>query len=758
MATRAALCVCLALLAATATADLYMHYPPGSNDRNRERNDNRNNGDRLFDSQNNGKGGYPWRGNAVLRAYPDPLTYYTGSVLRIEWTNQHSCGANPNVVCDIIVQYGCDTITDNLRTPNMTSARQFPGIRDGYPDSATEEASDNNNAGYVKRRFSGEAGQNNDGTNTIPDGQFSNNATRAAEFYIQGLYGGVEFGLHESHIQYNTCKNTARNGGLYTADQKLALNDARATRQNPNGARRGLECPEERDYYPYWNNKINRWADVAVLTNDLAKCDYFKTMSANVKAYGWCEGSTLNPQPIDSQQCSAKGGRWVAGTPNRLDGNGNAVPPDCLLHPLTRDNHLGNVAPVASERSGDGTTLAADTFQPETAHYLWTIPDELANKRCVVRLRYNMSTMDYPSNKYAYLATPYDIGINSSLNCERVTTTSDSSNVEINGQSVDGNVQCTDLITRFTRPLNNRPYVNVFGNGTSKLSIALNTNQAGRAFQDRSYVFDVRPAPVSGKIWNLNVRGRRGNIVQAYPAVEYDFVPSRMVVKQGEYVHIQFHGSDFNEAKAPNNGEGWQYSDRFNMVEMELSSQNFPIYKDKIRLFNSIDVAQRWALLDQENCNNTFKNGDANEQNSIQNCGKLNAAPARYPPDPFDGLMHIADDPVSEGGSLSVAPGTYYYVSTRNNNFSNRSQKGMIVVEPADPQGLTAGQKAGIAIGSIAGAGLIVGGLAFYGKKHPNTKVGEAVKKVSACQCRPAGASTTSAPDMKYTRGTSGMA
>ena len=46
------------LVVSTAFADVYMHNMRGSNDRNCERNVNRNNGNRLFDSQNNAKGGY----------------------------------------------------------------------------------------------------------------------------------------------------------------------------------------------------------------------------------------------------------------------------------------------------------------------------------------------------------------------------------------------------------------------------------------------------------------------------------------------------------------------------------------------------------------------------------------------------------------------------------------------------------------------------------------------------------------------------
>lgn len=58
----------LLLLVGTSFADVYLHNPRGSNvsvfignhlqNRNCERNDNRNNANRLFNSQNNAAGGY----------------------------------------------------------------------------------------------------------------------------------------------------------------------------------------------------------------------------------------------------------------------------------------------------------------------------------------------------------------------------------------------------------------------------------------------------------------------------------------------------------------------------------------------------------------------------------------------------------------------------------------------------------------------------------------------------------------------------
>jgi hypothetical protein len=40
------------------------------------------------------------------------IYYYSGSVLPIEWTNQHGCGGNSKVSCEMILQYACEDTLD----------------------------------------------------------------------------------------------------------------------------------------------------------------------------------------------------------------------------------------------------------------------------------------------------------------------------------------------------------------------------------------------------------------------------------------------------------------------------------------------------------------------------------------------------------------------------------------------------------------------------------------------------------------------
>ena len=75
--------------------------------------------------------------------------------------------------------------------------------------------------------------------------------------------------------------------GLFTADQELKGELPIYTRQNPAGTRRGLEVPEERDYYPYWGP--TPWKDIAIMVSN-KKTENLMKKYVNSSQYGYkCE-------------------------------------------------------------------------------------------------------------------------------------------------------------------------------------------------------------------------------------------------------------------------------------------------------------------------------------------------------------------------------------------------------------------------------------------------------------------------------------
>jgi hypothetical protein len=311
-------------------ADVYLHNPRGNNNRCDERSNNRNNANRLFDSQNNAAGGY-----AVTCDRPEGdtsqnniscynMNYYGNTVIPIRWTSQHNCGENNH--CQFILQYSCEGVLGN-------------NIRDGYPQ--------NSNGNTCTKRIPDE-----------PDNIISQ---------TNNIY---KFGKNEEYSYYQRCKDRERNHNLFTADQKLKGNSAIYTRQNPNGNRYGFECPEERDYYPYWGE--SDWIDIAVLTSDTSYCEYYINNSrCNQEKYD-CVGSNIYSH--NESSCNLNGGLWVKYPKFE---NCNMT---CLSAPSSTINRLG-------------------IGQNSTSHteYHWKLPNKNLNN-CVLRIRYNISTNEVPWN------------------------------------------------------------------------------------------------------------------------------------------------------------------------------------------------------------------------------------------------------------------------------------------------------------------------------------------------------------------------
>jgi len=609
-------------LIATVVADCYLQNPRGSNDRLDEETADRQNANRMFNSQNNAAGGY---------CYGPPMSFYESSQLTVEWTVQHGCG-NPKLYCNIVLQYMCG-FSDDPEDVRLRDGTTTTTIDANDPNAPTAKSPDN------------------------PD--------------------ALLFGLNEDRQYYQDCRTRYRNFGLFIADraEEGNLNKNRPfaifTRQQNDGTQYGFECPEERDYYPYWHP--SPWKDIAILTNDKSYCDFYRQNSQNVIEKNYCGSKTNTSQfgPWNNKDdCLTNGGNWTSKPAWGLSA------PECLKAQWSRDNHLGN-----------GMSGYANTYN-------WTLPsaaqepcinDDKCN--CILRIRYNISTGELDDNN------PSGSYIDWTKNAEQ-------------------------------SPIKDEPYEDVGPEDDQiSLKLAIDTTQFGRTFQDRSYIFHIKKRPDginNARIFNLNVRGKRGNIVQTFPATEYDFVPEILYARVGDYIHFQWTGCDHN----PNGfaGEGTEKTDRHNMVQIEDMDMNYPASEDWLAanptLFDSPDLRKRMAFLDQINCLSYTElqakhgaNNDNDIEQDVQNCALLNAA-----------------SPYFDGGLIRMNhTGEFYYMSTRNNNFSNRGQKGAIVVENLLP---TWGIVIVVLGSAIFCASFGVGGAMLYAKSHPHSQVANLFSKM----------------------------
>jgi len=186
------------------------------------------------------------------------------------------------------------------------------------------------------------------------------------------------------------------------------------------------------------------------------------------------------------------------------------------------------------------------------------------------------------------------------------------------------------------------------------------------------HIHEIRARPdvikrTGTKIYNLGVRGKRGNIVQVYPGVEYDFVPNALWVNQGDWIHFQWQGSNTNPGN--NAGQGTAGTDRSNVIVLAR-------------------YGRQYAPQEIANLRGPFKGTDNVEHKSNW---KL-SYPSRIDSDvDFAGLSTADKRGLALGGIYSPYfdykplqmknAGVYNYMCTRNNAFTNRGQKAEIVVQ-----------------------------------------------------------------------------
>ncbi|PFX29775.1 Protein DD3-3 [Stylophora pistillata] len=600
----------MAILIEPCILDMYLHSPAGSNNRLNGNQDNVRNANRLFDSQNNGKAGYNVGdsldknpGDNIQEFRQLPQEYYMSGCdakakteVDIMWTNQHGTGPDTDdmVETQVILQYMCQPYPQGkMATKDVNKEFEYHTIRNGQ-NLATQA--------------------------------FANNVRENA-------YTRKDRGLHEPANYYQAYYRRERNKGLFTADQQLKGNLPIYTRQNPAGTRRGFEVPEERDYYPYWGP--NPWNDIAIMVSD-KKTEQLMKEYVNSPEYGYkylcVMPTTLTGNPncprdhynvlakkcvakyITSEQCKKAGGTWTKFITNYIEKTAGVLSTCHNVGEMKLARGIPYEPHLISQGADQEEQFVLVHKPPE-----WKVPCFPTNttQRCVIRIRYNITTSDAP----------------------REFTAKNNNEVKNNPK---------------TKTTDNK----------SDLQIALNTAQLSRTFQDRSHVMILKPRSIlpvkfqRSSIFYINGMGKRGNIVQAYPAMEYRFNPERLTVTTDDVVCFVWSGSNNNQNNA---GEGTARTDRTNVCWIKEGCQSL---KPAACSSFPLEVVDHVDKFDAAKLNLHLNKG-CYTGGALQ--AQLNNAPASCNPPCF----------------RITKPGQYCYMGTRNNNFSNRRHIGHITVTKA---------------------------------------------------------------------------
>jgi hypothetical protein len=184
--------------------------------------------------------------------------------------------------------------------------------------------------------------------------------------------------------------------------------------------------------------------------------------------------------------------------------------------------------------------------------------------------------------------------------------------------------------------------------------------------------------------------------------MEYEFVPHDLNVKPNDLIHVQWTGSNNEDngggggdGQTGNDGQGTAGTARHNLVQTMTYDMNYPIPLDKFpdNMFsrsqcydvfgkpqNGVAETRTWGVMTDRapvDCAMHLATaGYYGTRHEVAACKQQMQPTLNFSPASLIGGV------VMEFAGVSGAPQTFIYLSTRNNAFTNRAQKGSITVTP----------------------------------------------------------------------------